>query len=281
MRILLTGASGFIGKNYLENTLFDEVSTISRSKLEAKKIYKHLNGDLTDKDFLDKISNEKYDVIIHAAWKGLPKRTKELNNLNFDMYRNILRAFGNNLETKHIFIGSCLEYGNLKGMISENTKGSDIDCFGQTKLELLKYIEASGIKYNWLRLFYNYGKYQHKNALINSIRKDIHNNRKININNPNTTHDYIYVKDTVALIDKIASNNLITGVFNAGKGELVPNGEIANTISKITGNRPIFKIKSESGLTADIRKAKKFLNWSPKYSLLEGLMEILEGEKND
>ena len=82
MKILLTGASGFIGKNYLQNTTNKQITTISRSNVDSKNVYRHIKGDLTDKDFLKKIAKDKYDIVIHAAWIGLPERTKNLNNLN-------------------------------------------------------------------------------------------------------------------------------------------------------------------------------------------------------
>ena len=81
MKILLTGAGGFIGKNYLENTSYNNVFAVSRSTVESDRIYQNYTGDLTDKSFIKKIAIEKFDVIIHTAWSGLPNRTKDLNLL--------------------------------------------------------------------------------------------------------------------------------------------------------------------------------------------------------
>jgi nucleoside-diphosphate-sugar epimerase len=281
MKILLTGASGFIGKNYLESTGYKKISTISTSNLEFKKLYKHRTGDLKDKDFLKKVSTEKYDVIIHAAWAGLPGKTEDLNILNFNMYKNILNSFSNNPETNHIFLGSCLEYGSIRGIVNENDKGQNIEDFGQKKLDLLNYIQESGLKYNWIRLFYIYGKYQHTNSLINSIHKDIYNNRRISLQNINKSHDFMYIKDAVSLIDMVLSNNLSNGVFNCGSGNLTSIGFITNNILEIMGKYPLFQVQTEPGLTADISKASNILNWKPKYSLFEGIMETLKGVNLD
>ena len=135
MRILLTGANGFIGKNYLDSTINEKITTISRSNFYSKKIYKHIKGDLTDVDFLKKIATDKYDVIIHAAWAGLPERTRELNYKNLVMYKNIVNIFREIPETNHIFLGSCLEYGELTGITSEQTPGFDIDDFDDDEFE--------------------------------------------------------------------------------------------------------------------------------------------------
>jgi UDP-glucose 4-epimerase len=281
VKILLTGASGFIGQNYLESTINKQITTISSSNFYSKKVYCHIKGDLADLDFLKKVAKHKYDVIIHAAWVGLPERTNDLNSKNLIIYKNIINILSETPETNHIFLGSCLEYGGLKGVTSEDTIGIDIDDFGQKKIDLLNYIKVSGIKFNWIRVFYTYGKYQHRNALINVIQKNIHSNQKIKIQNPNKTHDFIYIKDLISLIDKISIYNLDDSVFNCGSGYLTSVADIANNILGINGKAHRIQAQNELGLVADISKANKILNWEPKYSLIEGLSETLKGGNID
>ena len=50
MKILLTGANGFIGKNFLDNTTASEIFTVSRSTITSNKIYQNYTGDLADKN---------------------------------------------------------------------------------------------------------------------------------------------------------------------------------------------------------------------------------------
>ena len=214
MKILLTGAGGFIGKNYLENTISTNIFTVSKSITESKKIYKNYVGDLSDVGFIKKIASEKFDVIIHTAWIGLPKRTTNLNLLNLSMYKNIIDIFSTSQGAKHIFLGSCLEYGNLIGRASESTKGIEIDSFGQIKLDLFDYVKLSGITYSWIRLFYLFGPHQHINSLTRSLYREILKKQEISLINPNKTHDFIYIKDVVALIDKVSGTNLVSSVYN-------------------------------------------------------------------
>jgi nucleoside-diphosphate-sugar epimerase len=281
MKILLTGADGFIGKNFLENTTSNSVFTVSRSTIESDKIYQNYIGDLTDESFIKEIAIEKFDMIIHAAWSGLPNLTKNVNLLNFSMYRNIIDVLSKNPGTKHIFLGSCLEYGNIKGEVNEDAQGAEIDNFGQTKLELLKYIRSSKINHNWLRLFYAFGPYQHSNSFMRSIARDIYYGRNIVISNPSKTHDFIYIKDVISLIDKMLNTNINKGVYNCGNGIPVSLGKIANTVLNIMLKNSEFKEETELALFADINKAKKDFNWSPNYSLESGIIETLKMIKND
>jgi len=281
MKILLTGADGFIGKNFLDNTSFNSVFAVSRSSIESDKIYQKYTGDLTDKNFIKEIALEKFDVIIHAAWSGLPNRTKDVNLFNFNMYRNMIDILSKNRDTKHIFLGSCLEYGNNKRKVNEDTQGIKIDDFGQTKLKLLKYIESSRINYNWLRIFYVFGPYQHTNSLVRTMQRDINYGRKIVISNPNKAHDFIYIKDVISLIDKMLNTNLNKGLYNCGSGIPVSIGKIANTILTIMLKNSKFEEEPDLALFADINKAKRDLNWSPNYSLESGLIDTLKMIKND
>jgi len=281
MKILLTGAGGFIGKNYLEDTISSNIFTVSKSITESKKIYKNYVGDLSDVSFVKKIASEKFDAIIHTAWIGLPKRTTDLNLLNLNMYKNIIDRFSASQDTKHIFLGSCLEYGSLIGKVSENTKGIEIDNFGQIKLDLLNYIELSGITYNWIRLFYLFGPHQHINSLTRSIYREILKKQDIALINPNKTHDFIYIKDVITFIDKLSGTNLISGIYNCGNGVPVSVGHIANTILKIMANNFQFQEQHELALLADITKAKEDFNWTPSYSIYSGLSETIKVMKID
>jgi nucleoside-diphosphate-sugar epimerase len=281
MKILLTGADGFIGKNFLDNTNSSEIFTVSRSTITSNKIYQNYKGDLADKSFIKEIAIEKFDVIIHTAWSGLPNRTEDINLKNFNMYRNMIDILSINQDTKHIFLGSCLEYGNIKGKVSENSQGTELDNFGQTKLKLLQYVKASGINYNWLRIFYTYGSHQHINSLVRSIQRDIYNERKIVISNPNKTHDFIYIKDVISLIDNILNTNFSKSVYNCGSGNPVSIGKMANTILNIMLKNSKFVEEPTLALFADINKAKRDLNWSPNYSLESGLIDTLKMIKND
>ena len=134
----------------------------------------------------------------------------------------------------------------------------------------------SGIKFNWIRMFYTYGKHQHSDALVNSIRKNIHSNQKIKIQNLNKSHDFIYIKDLISLIDKVSTHNFNNSVFNCGSGYLTSIAAIANHILGIMGKASIFQAQNELGIAADISKASKILNWVPKYSLIEGLSETVK-----
>ena len=124
MRILITGGSGFIGKNLIQYLLINsdhEIYMLSNSKkiiIEDKKIifkrYPDKNEDL------DKLINAiSPNVLIHLAWIGIPDYGIEncirSANLSINICKSALKAGVN----KIIVSGSCWEYDDPKGGINE------------------------------------------------------------------------------------------------------------------------------------------------------------------
>ena len=275
MKILITGASGFIGKNFLETTQHKELFTASTSDITSPKIYKHFVGDLSNPVFFQSVLDEGFDVIVHLAWIGLPQRTSSVNLQNTNMYKSIMQLVSENEIVKNIFIGSCLEYGKLTGEVSETTQGYEIDEFGKMKLELYQLAQKFEISHDWLRLFYTFGPYQHPNSLINSIQRDLLRGNQITLNSPTLSHDFIYVKDVVELIDLLCASESSNSIYNVGSGVATSTGQVANTISNLLGQKPIFGEEQESALTADISKVVSGTGWNPRFSLEQGVKDTL------
>lgn len=143
------------------------------------------------------------------------------------------------------------------------------------------------IDYVWLRLFYVYGLNQRKNTIIQIILDNLFNKSQIKINNPNATNDYVYIDDVVDAIMKSIKKRKIKSVINIGSGKIISVIELIRKIEnmlflnnkfskKIFNNKKIKKQQSKKSLNL---KAKRLLNWTPKYTLDEGLLEILKKRK--
>ena len=276
MKILLTGASGFIGKSYLENTRNNKIFTLSRSELHSEKTYKHYVGDLSEKKIRKNIASEKFDLIIHGAWGGLPDRTESANAKNCKIYSNIIEELSSFQNTNHIFLGSCLEYGTINSKVSENISGIDIDNFGETKLNLLNQVIQSGMNYNWLRIFYVFGPYQHPNSLIKSICDAIRNDDTVRIQNPTKAHDFIFIKEVIELIDMFTFQTPENGIYNIGTGTATSIGQIANIILQLFNKKPQFLNSKNESLIADMDKIYKTFGWTSNYNLKLSIEETVQ-----
>jgi nucleoside-diphosphate-sugar epimerase len=133
-----------------------------------------------------------------------------------------------------------------------------------------------------LRLFYTFGIQQHSNSLLNYLITTIKNSKEVNLIDPNKSHDYIYIKNIVSALDQIISKGTNNQVINLGQGECQTNGHIANLILEEFGFEKKYDstARSEICMYADIEKAKKELDWEPKYSVSEAIAEITQEIRN-
>ncbi len=163
-RVLITGASGFIGYHLIEEALKNNLEVYAAvrksSKIDhlkgfdIKYTYLHYNDIASLKA---DIQENKYDYIIHAAGVTTARSQKEYNHINAQYTYNLALAAlesGINLK-KFTLIGSLAAVGplpTLKGIITEETTPHPITAYGKSKLlaeEKLK--EFPSLNYNVLR----------------------------------------------------------------------------------------------------------------------------------
>ena len=275
MKILLTGPTGFVGSNYLQFTANANIECLYKSRSANAK--NGFIGDLNETRTLDRIVEGNYDFIIHAAWIGLPDLNSHNNQVNLNMYKTTIDRLKNYENTNHIFLGTCLEYGQLNGSVKETDTGVELNDFAKTKLQILDYARNSGINFTWLRLFYTFGKNQHSNSLFNYLINCIKNGTEINIQNPTTKHDYIYIKNIISAIDQIILNDAKIDILNLGQGESLSNGKLADIFLEHFNKDKKYSlsIDENSGLFANIEKARMEINWKPRYSVKDAVLELI------
>ncbi len=116
---------------------------------------------------------------------------------------------------------------------------------------------------------------------MNYLFNKISTNQEIELQNPNQTHDYLYINDLIHMIKLLENSSITNEIFNVGSGTSVSVTEIANLIKSLFGKDTLLPPTSEYPLVADIKKAKKLLNWFPQYSLQAGIQEMVSEKKND
>jgi GDP-L-fucose synthase len=230
MKILITGASGYIGKNLKE-------------KLEKKhKLFTpcHKELNLTDENEVKKYLKEKrVDVVIHSAVVGGSRKEEYENRMFFEnmrMFFNLVR--NKRYYKKMINLGSGAEYDKRSPIIKVNEEDFDrrvpADDYGYYKYLCSKYIEQTKGIIN-LRIFGIFGKYEdyRYRFISNAICRNIFN-MPIVINQ-NVEFDYLYIDDFVNIIEYFVGNNVKHRFYNIGTGkkiDLIKLAEIINKVSK-------------------------------------------------
>lgn len=274
--VLLTGSTGFIGKSFIK---------ISKNHcklffLEKKNTKSNKKISLLNKEkFIHFMNSNKIDSIVHLAWYGIPIFNDENYKINLELTKKLIQ-YTNLTKVKKIFIsGSCFEYGEVAGEISENQNLKyKKKTLGDYKNRIRNYINHnSDKKIFWGRVFYAYGPIQRTGSLIPSIIKSIKKNKKFVLKKPFDARDYIFVDDvSSAIICILKKGN--QGIYNIGSGIPVLNYDIIKIIYSKFGIKLNYKDFFDQDLNvnsfwSNSNKLLK-LGWFPNYSILDGLKKF-------
>lgn len=272
LRTLITGASGFIGRNFLHNRPIGELHTLTRTPIlkPTQELHSHI-GDINNLGTLHDLAKLRFDRVIHLAWDGLPNLSVENNKKNFAATKRFFSSMIESGVHEIITIGSCLEYGDLTGCVSEDVPGQNIDHFGHTKLALLDFLKQQGIDYYWIRLFYAFGPYQHPKSLLNRGLESRALQQVLELREPNAAKDFIYIRDVVNAIEMLLDSPAVSGVYNVGSGTLTSPAVMLKYLFDEIPNDFELHESNLIGLQADLGKIKNECGWEPEYSSKKGV----------
>lgn len=312
--ILVCGGAGYIGSHMVYELIEkgEEVVIIDHLKMGHKEAVhpdaKFYEGDIRDKNFLDKVfqENEIEGVIHFAAFSIVPESiTNPMkyydNNLNGTMV--LLEKMIQYNVKKIVFSSTAAVYGEPeKTPILEEDKTNPTNTYGETKLAMEKMFKwadkAHGIKYISLRYFNVAGAHingkigeshspeTHLIPLILQVPKGTREKIYIFGDNYETKdgtciRDYIHVMDLAKAhglaLDKLRQNS-DSKIYNLGSGSGFSVKEMIEVARKITGHEiPAEIAERRAGdpavLIASSEKAKNELGWKPEYTNVETIIK--------
>ncbi len=243
LKILVTGASGFIGQHVV-NTLVKypcELIATSRNIEKAKRCswypqVKYIPFEIGSPESANADALfGKPDVLIHLAWNELSdygSRRHFERNLP-DHYRFLKKMIQGGL--RHLVVaGTCLEYGLQNGPLVEDMQTLPANPYGLAKDTLHKFLEHLVVQHpivlQWIRLFYLTNGDSGKNTLFSQLNAALERGDKsFNMSGGEQIRDYLPVETAAAYIVKIAMQTHVAGPINCCSGQPI---SVRNLVEK-------------------------------------------------
>jgi len=292
VKVLLTGATGFIGSQLLR-VLVDEgcdVSGVVRPGGDARRIEPWrsriavIEADLREAERLAAhVERLRPDLCLHLAWTTEPGQyLHSLENLallggSCRLALALARAGCRRL----VGIGTCFEYDTAPGYLSEASPTGPRSLYAAAKLSLGALLQqlspVTGMETAWVRLFYQYGPFEHERRLVPSVALALLEDRVAAVGAGTQVRDYLHVEDVARAIWAVARSGL-TGVVNVGSGQPVTVRQIVATLGALVGRpdriawgaRPADPADPPF-ICANNARLVEATGWAPCYALEDGL----------
>ncbi len=297
MRILITGAAGFIGSNLVERLLRDGHHVIGLDNLSSGKL-EFLNKSLKNSKFefyrVDLIKDDiseyfhNVDEVWHlAANAEVRKYNMHIFMEQVEMTRRVLNAMEKTDVKKIIFTSSSVVYGEALTdgkPTKEEHPFLPISLYAASKIASEALIEAWSALNNtkaWVfRLANVVGPRATHGVIFDFVKKLKENPKELEIlGNGNQRKSYIYVDDCIdAMLIGRNKSNMNVNIFNIGSEDWITVKEIAEIVSKVMGLRPEFKFTGgDRGWPGDVPLMKldiskiRSLGFRPRLSSKEAV----------
>ena len=285
-RVLITGASGFIGRKTVEAALRQEEwqvhAAVGKNDSGFPAGVTVHKADLSDESSCRRLIGEvKPDIIIHLAW-ALAERDYSQSVSNLIWLENslrLLRCFFENSGRRFVFVGSASEYGEPGGRHTEATVPVDRTVYGASKAAFeqicTNYCQKHQLEFVSARCFPVYGEgdgraFKAISAAIDTFLKG----EPFVCKGPNNVWDYIHVDDVAGALVKIADSGYC-GVVNVGTGTCHTMREVFRDIAEKMGCTQLLSFeentKSVTIQVADPKVLNEQIGYKCNIDLSDGL----------
>ncbi len=244
MKILISGGTGFIGKEIISNFREDVIYVLTRGSEEKKGNVNYVKWDPTTMDWWSKV--EKPDFIINLAGRSIGEgrwnetTKKELLDSRILSTRAVVN-YANKMEVKRIFNASAVGYYGDRGneiLVEESNPGSDF------LAKLAFEWEREARKFQGELVILRFGVVLGRNSpLMKNLMRGINTHFSKRLGTGRQWYSWIYVSEIPEIIKFILNRNLF-GEFNVTTPEPMQNEDFMRVLAEVTGKKQYFGIPS-------------------------------------
>ena len=285
--VLVTGATGFIGRNSIAPLIakgYEVHAVSSHENNSSDQVFWHQGDLLNPSDMKRIITDVRPSHLLHLAWyTEHGKFWRSFDNFRWvEATLALIRFFGEYGGKRAVFAGTCAEYDWKYGYLSEDISPLIPStpygiCKHALQTLVASYSDLGGLSCAWGRVFFLYGPHENLPRFVPSVIHALLTTGIAKCSHGNQIRDFMHVDDVAEAFVSILDSN-VTGPVNVSTGDPVRIMDVAKMIASILDmagkvefgavepqpNDPPIIIGNPGRLTHEV-------GWKPKYSLDQGL----------
>lgn len=294
-RVLVTGASGFVGR-YSLGPLVEQgyvVHAVSRTAPAGQAAARSVNwhrADLHDPASRGAVLAATHPThILHFAWyTEHGKYWSSPANLDWVVTSLALaREFADSGGERFVVAGTCAEYewADDGPLAERSSRLAPSSLYGVAKNALrevlMAFAELGGLSVAWGRIFSVYGPGEDPRRLVPSIMCPLLSGQRAEVTSGHLRRDYLYVADVARAFVELLSSE-VEGPINVASGKTIPLRTLAEVIGRKAGRSDLLTVDTtaERGgecieVAADITRLDEEVGFRPAVELEEGIEQTI------
>jgi nucleoside-diphosphate-sugar epimerase len=296
MRVLLTGAAGFIGSHVVRLLVHErcEVLALVRPGTDLSRIadvqsaLRLLRGDVLQLDPIENaLDSFKPDACIHLAWCAKPGEYLHSAE-NIDLVAGTARL-ATKLATvgcrRFVGVGTCFEYDTQGGTLSERTALDPRFLYSACKAAtfmVLTNLPLGDMTMAWARLFYLYGPFENERRLVPSVIRALLLGEEARCTTGAQVRDFLHVEDLASALWAIAQSS-VAGAVNVGSGAPVTVAHLVKRLGEMLDRSELIKLGAlpyakddPPFVCANNQRLRTETSWQPRFALDDGLRATID-----
>ncbi|PZS09923.1 MAG: NAD(P)-dependent oxidoreductase [Solirubrobacterales bacterium] len=291
-RVLVTGASGFIGRPAVKALLargHEVHATCRRAAPGDDDVTWHVTDLLRSGGAKALVRDARATHLLHLAWCTAPGSFWTASE-NIDWITatlELLRAFGAAGGSRAVVAGSCAEYrwGN-ETLHEERTPQRPATLYGASKLATRVAAGAlcaqQGLQLAWGRIFHLYGPGEDPGRLVAAVARGLLRGERVATSAGLQVRDFLHVDDVAGALVALLDSD-VAGTVNVASGDGVAVRDVVEQIALAAGglDRVDFgarelPVSEPERIVADVARLRREVGYSPAIPLREGIAGTVE-----